>query len=130
VSRPTGQYCSSAKEKAPANGWSLVVRSFAKLLVKGVGDVGEGRVELRTDALNGRDDRNRNAGSDQTIFDCRRTILVAEEIAYHSHGRLPHFVNLRCRLISEVFQWRFYNDQDLKDFALRPLTFATMVSER
>ena len=48
-------------------------------LVELAGDVAERGVQLRAKALNDRDDRDRDAGSDQAVFDGRRARLVLDE---------------------------------------------------
>jgi hypothetical protein len=54
-------------------------------------DAGEGGVELAAEAVHGGDDRNRNAGGDQTIFNRRGARLVLPEPSEKSihDGQLP-----------------------------------------
>jgi hypothetical protein len=54
---------------------------FFAALLESVRNVREGGVEAAADRGDGGDDRDRNADGDQTVFDRRRAVLVAEEVA-------------------------------------------------
>ena len=59
----------------------------ARLLERGL-DAGESRVQARADALHDRDDRNRNAGGDETVLDGGRARLVLHKLHQILHVQL------------------------------------------
>src|ERR1700757_4958397 len=63
--------------RASANGEAL--SSFPIRLLEGGLHVGKGRDQFAADALHDRDNRNRNAGRNEPIFDGRRGGFVLEE---------------------------------------------------
>ena len=56
-------------------GASRITSKTGRLLQRGL-DAGEGRVQLRAEALHDGDDRNRDASGDEAIFDGGRPGLV------------------------------------------------------
>src|SRR2546421_466016 len=70
----------------PANQGGLARRG-EKALVQGGRHVGEDAAQLAAQPLNDRDDRNRDAGGDQAVFDGRGTVFIAQEIPKQiAHG--------------------------------------------
>src|SRR6185295_11138488 len=66
----------SQNEKTPADARAFRIEtSRGRLLERGL-DAGEGRIQLRAEALHDRDDCDRDAGCDEAIFDGGRTRLV------------------------------------------------------
>src|ERR1700691_5627324 len=65
------------KTKKAANGRRPPSQFYAaSSLFQLRGDAAEARVQLGADAVHGGDDRNRDAGGDQAIFDGRRSGLI------------------------------------------------------
>jgi hypothetical protein len=79
-------------------GLCLDDRVFSALLLQRVRNVREGG-EVGADSLYRKDNRDRNAGGDQTVFDRRRAVFVAEEITKVSHGGLQRLCCLPCLYI-------------------------------
>ena len=79
----------SKREKAPAiAGASAVVPTTERLLERGL-DAGEGRVQLRAEALDDGDDCNRDAGGDEAVLDGGRARLVLKKARNEvRHSRL------------------------------------------
>src|SRR6202021_3021008 len=67
------------KEKAPVADRSLLVAKGKRSLLEGAGNAGERDVQLAAEALNDGDNRNRDAGSDETVFNGRGARLVLRE---------------------------------------------------
>ena len=61
-------------------------RSRVRELVQLAGDVAERGVQLGAEALHDGDDRNRDAGGNQAVFDGRRARLVLGETLKGLHG--------------------------------------------
>ena len=59
---------------------------MSSMLLQGAGDAGEGRVQLRAEALHDRDDRDRDAGGDEAILDGGRARLIL----YKTHNEAFH----------------------------------------
>ena len=55
-------------------------------LVQLAGDIAERGIELGAETLHDRDDRNRNAGGNQAVFDGRRARLVLGKALKRLHG--------------------------------------------
>jgi hypothetical protein len=65
-------------------------------------DATEFRVEAATNRVDGGDDNDRNAGSDQTVFDCGRTRLVFEKRKNSRHDALPVLFSLPQRSLASL----------------------------
>src|SRR5580698_5135610 len=66
----------SKKEKAPVANRSPLVAEEERRLLEGAGNAGERGLQIAAEALNNGDDRNRDAGSNQAVFDRRGARLV------------------------------------------------------
>ena len=72
--------CESAKRERPRSApRPSVIGSGTPTLVEGVLHAAERRVQLAAKALHDRDDRDRDAGGDQSILDGGRARLVLDE---------------------------------------------------
>ena len=76
----------SENEKAPASAGALLIATLLEALVQLVRDVAERAVQLGAEALHDGDDRDRDAGSDQAVFDGRRARLVLGKALKGLHG--------------------------------------------
>src|SRR5262245_350630 len=63
----------------------------ANRLVEVVLHVLERGIQIGADALDHRDDGNRDAGRDQAVFNGRRTLLVIHKMLQHRHRLSPYF---------------------------------------
>jgi hypothetical protein len=73
------------KRERPRTSRGLSYLERSKRLFKRVGNVGEGRIELRTDTLDDRDNRDGNASGDQAVFDGSRARFVVHETSEGLH---------------------------------------------
>jgi hypothetical protein len=126
LARSQGQVL--AKRKG-SDHWPEPCYSFLRdSLVEGVRNVREGSVEVAADAGDGQDDRDRNAGGDQTVFDRRRAVLVAKEITKLSHRGSLGFQLAPPFYLPSIFP-AFPQRPQFETFSPCPLTFIIMVSE-
>src|SRR5580704_3120358 len=72
-------YGTSQKEKAPVQDRSPLVAEEERSLLEGGGNAAERRFQVATEALNNGDDRNRDTGGNQTVFDGRGARFVLHE---------------------------------------------------
>jgi len=68
---------------------SLLLRQTPRNLLDRGRDVGERIGELGAETLNDRDDRDRDAGSNQAVFDGRRALFIAKETLKQCAHVLP-----------------------------------------
>ena len=66
-------------ERAPATGRSPDVTATKRRLLKLGRDAAKARIQLGADAVHDGDDGDRDAGGDQTVFNCRGAGFVTEE---------------------------------------------------
>src|SRR6266508_3232275 len=87
-------------EAANRGGLQYSRAAHSGLLFDARRNAGEGRVQARAERAHDRDDRNRNAGRYQAVFDGGRPGFIGQEVFEHVHDAsllLSHLVQLSER---------------------------------